>query len=130
MADTHAQSLSSPETFWADEATRLTWTTPPKTILQTHPPAEGQPPKYSWFPDGELSASYNLVTRHVLDGRGADTAIFWDSPVAGEKRRISYAELQEEMELLADVLRNLGVKIRDRVLVYSRSMPFLQGRGY
>jgi propionyl-CoA synthetase len=66
----------------------------------------------------------------VLDGRGADTAIFWDSPVAGEKRRISYAELQEEMELLADVLRNLGVKVGDRVLVYSRSMPFLQGRGY
>lgn len=66
----------------------------------------------------------------MLDGRGADTAIFWDSPVVGEKRRISYAELQEEMELLADVLRNLGVKIGDRVLVYSRSMPFLQGRGY
>lgn len=60
-----------------------------------------------------------MVTRHVLAGWGGRTAIHWDSPVSGEKKSITYGELQEEMELCADVLRNLGVKAGDRVLVYS-----------
>jgi len=118
-ARAHARSLSSPDSFWAQEASSLSWTTPPQTVLQTHASPDGEPPRWSWFPDGSLSASYNLVTRHVLDGRGDDLAVIWDSPVSGEKRRISYGELQTEMELAAEVLRNLGVKEGGRVLIYS-----------
>jgi propionyl-CoA synthetase len=117
--DAHARSLSSPDSFWAQEASRLSWTTPPQTVLQTHASPDSELPRWSWFPDGSLSASYNLVTRHVLDGRGDDLAVIWDSPVSGEKRRISYGELQTEMELAAEVLRNLGVKKGGRVLIYS-----------
>lgn len=121
--DAHALSLSSPVTFWAQDSVNLSWTTPPKTILQKLPTSEGESPQWSWFPDGKLSASYNLVTRHVLDGRGDATAVLWDSPVSGEKRRITYSELQTEMELAAEVLRNLGVKAGERVLIYMPMIP-------
>lgn len=117
--DAHAASLADPVAFWRAEAQRYTWTQFPKTILS---------PTNQWFPDGRISASYNLVTRHVVEGRGAQPAVHWDSPVSGEKRTITYAELQADMEIYAEVLRNLGVRRGDRVLVYSASPSPLPAR--
>jgi propionyl-CoA synthetase len=116
----HTLSLRSPSHFWRHEALNLTWIVSPKTI---HSPPH-------WFPDGQLCASHNLVTRHVKAGRGEQAAIIWDSPVAEEKRRISYAQLKQEMETAAGVLEGLGVGRGDRVLIYSQFVPTLiEGQG-
>ncbi|KAI5812787.1 propionyl-CoA synthetase [Pyronema omphalodes] len=123
MSTAHAKSLSDPKTFWANEARNLEWSKFPNTILETKPAYKDTPPQCRWFVDGELSASYNMVTRHVLAGWGVRTAIHWDSPVSGEKKSITYGELQEDMELFADVLRTLGVKAGDRVLIYMPMIP-------
>ena len=74
---------------------------------------------FSWFPDGEISTSYNCIDRHVAAGHGGATAILWDSPVTASKAKISYDDLFEEVETLAGLLRELGVKKGDVVLVYS-----------
>ncbi len=60
-----------------------------------------------------------MITRHVLAGNGAATAIIWDSPVTGKKRRVSYAQLQEDVEVFSAIMKERGVAVGDRVLIYS-----------
>ena len=118
--DAHSRSLSDPANFWATEARQLQWDQFPSDILFPDP---SSPAGYTWFRDGVISPSYNLVTRHVLAGRGDVPAICYDSPVTGAKRVISYAELQVEVEVLAEVLRDLGVRRGDRCLLYMPMVP-------
>lgn len=79
---------------------------------------------WSWFPDGEISTSYNCVDRHVLAGRGEDVAIIWESPVTGCVERWSYSRLLDEVEVLAGVLREEGVRRGDVVVIYSMCDTF------
>ena len=76
-------------------------------------------PSFTWFPDGEISTSYNCVDRHVKNGNGDSVAIIWDSPVTGSKENYTYSQLLQEVETLAGVLREEGVRKGDVVLVYS-----------
>src|SRR5205823_10739232 len=61
--------------------------------------------------------------RHVLAGRGEQAAIIYDSPLAGQKLTITYHRLQVETQVLAAILRNLGVAKGDRVLLYMPMVP-------
>jgi len=79
-------------------------------------------PHWTWFPDGEISTSYNCVDRHVAAGNGGRTAIIWDSPVTGKKETYTYDQLLEEVEVLAGALQDEGVRKGDVVLVYSNFM--------
>lgn len=78
---------------------------------------------WSWFPGGEISTTYNCVDRHVKDGNGENVAICWDSPVTGLKEQYTYQQLLEEVETLAGVLREEGVKKGDVVLIYMPMIP-------
>lgn len=118
FAANHALSIAFPQEFWGAEAEHLSWTKFPNTILNYN---RKEPTKWQWFPDGKICASYNLVTKHIVQGRGDQTAFVWDSPVTSRKRRISYRELQTEIEALSGVLRDLGVRAGQRILIYSSS---------
>lgn len=45
--------------------------------------------------------------------------MIWDSPVTGSKEKYTYDRLLQEVETLAGVLREEGVRRGDVVLVYS-----------
>lgn len=118
----HASSLANPESFWAEPAQRLHWHKEPSRTLSRHTktlPSGVSHEHWSWFPDGEISTSYNCVDRHVLAGRGDDVAIIWESPVTGTVERYTYGRLLDEVEVLAGVLREEGVKKGDVVIIYS-----------
>jgi len=120
-------SLRDPEAFWSHQAAQLHWHKKPSRALRTttRKLANGvSHPSTTWFPDGEISTSYNCVDRHVESGNGDATAIIWDSPVTGSKETYTYKQLLEEVEVLAGVLREEGVRKGDVVLVYSA--PCLQ----
>lgn len=122
----YAASIETPEKFWAHHAAQLTWAVPPKTTLTrtTKKLKSGAShPHWQWFPDGEISTSYNCIDRHVEAGHGSRTAIIWDSPVTATKKKISYAELAEEVATLAGILREEGVKKGDVVLIYMPMIP-------
>lgn len=119
-------SLSSPSAFWLQQASHLHWHTPPTLAHTTTPttlPSGTSHPTTTWFPDGQISTSYNCLDRHVLAGHGSAPALFWDSPVTGRKEKYTYAQLLEEVEVLAGVLREEGVRKGDVVLVYSNYAP-------
>ena len=115
-------SLRDPEAFWSHQADQLHWHKKPSRALKTFTkklPNGIEHPTHTWFPDGEISTSYNCVDRHVTNGNGEATAIIWDSPVTGKKERYTYKQLLLEVETLAAVLRDEGVRKGDVVLVYS-----------
>ena len=117
-AEVHAASLADPEAFWLQAAGAIDWSVQPSRAFDAEAGIYGR-----WFPDGEVNACHNAIDRHVVNGRGDQAAIVYDSPVTGTKRRISYAELLEEVATLAAVLKDLGVEKGDRVVLYMPMVP-------
>jgi len=105
------------EAYWARHARELiSWAQPfTKTLEWDLPYAE-------WFSDGTLNVSYNCLDRHVLAGRGDKVAFYWEGE-PGDSRVITYAQLLNEVQRFASVLKNLGIKKGDRVNIYLPMIP-------
>ncbi|EGP86827.1 uncharacterized protein MYCGRDRAFT_100498 [Zymoseptoria tritici IPO323] len=124
--EAYAAHRKDPSKFWAHQAEQIAWHKAPQTPYKktTKKLSSGiEHPSWQWFPDGELSTSYNCVTRHVEAGHGDKIAIIWDSPVTGRKEKISYAQLEEDVAVLAGSLREEGVKKGDVVIIYMPMIP-------
>ncbi|KAL4925901.1 putative acyl-CoA synthetase [Aspergillus undulatus] len=121
-----ASSLRDPESFWSYHAQQLHWHKAPSRALtrSTRTLASGNShDSWAWFADGEISTTYNCVDRHVHNGNGDNVAIIWDSAVTGAKERYTYRQLLEEVEVLAGVLREEGVREGDVVIIYMPMIP-------
>jgi propionyl-CoA synthetase len=114
----YRRSVSDPEGFWKDQARAIDWFEFPDTIL-----TRDEHGFYRWFPGGKLNTCHLAVDRHVQRGQGEQTAIIYDSPVTDTRRRISYAELQQQVSKFAGALRSLGVAKGDRVVIYMPMIP-------
>ncbi|WP_216215027.1 propionyl-CoA synthetase [Amycolatopsis aidingensis] len=117
-AETFQRSLTDPESFWLAAATAIDWTRAPTRALDAE-----RAPLYRWFPDGELNTCHNALDRHVAAGRGEQPALIYDSPVTGDKRRYTYAELRDEVARFAGALASLGIGKGDRVIIYLPMVP-------
>ncbi|MBR2512716.1 MAG: propionyl-CoA synthetase [Halomonas sp.] len=116
--NTFQQSVEHPETFWAEQAKRLPWYTPP-----THTLSYDDQQHARWFGDGELNICYAAIDYHVEQGRGSQPAIYWDSPVTQSKETITYQELRDRVAHFAGGLATLGVSKGDRVVIYMPMVP-------
>ncbi|GIG35778.1 acetate--CoA ligase [Cellulomonas pakistanensis] len=108
--------------FWEDAARRLEWAEPWHTAHTWSPAVEGPDgeltvPEAQWFVGGRLNAAVNCVDRHVAAGRGDKVAIHAEGE-RGDRRSITYADLQREVSRAANALTDLGVGPGDRVVVY------------
>jgi acetyl-CoA synthetase len=103
--------------FWAEQARRLSWETPPTETLDW-----SNPPFAKWFADGRLNVAYNCVDRHVAAGNGERVAIHFEGE-PGDSRSLTYAELQREVSKAAHALTELGVAAGDRVAIYMPMLP-------
>ncbi|GLB68698.1 propionyl-CoA synthetase [Arthrobacter mangrovi] len=115
---TYRASVDDPEQFWLGEAGAIEWSKPPAQALDG-----SRAPIYRWFPDGQLNTCANALDRHVAAGRGAHTALVYDSAMLGVQRRYTYDELLSEVAAFAGALRNLGVGQGDRVIIYMPMIP-------
>ncbi|PKG86182.1 propionyl-CoA synthetase [Colwellia sp. 75C3] len=111
-------AINSPETYWQEQAELVAWYKKPQTILSTNNDSW-----HEWFADGELNSCYLALDYHVEQGRGAQTALIYDSPVTGKKQKFSYSELTSLVAKFADVLRAQDVNKGDRVLIYMPMIP-------
>ncbi len=103
--------------FWAKQAADLIdWSTDWHTIC------EWDLPFAKWFVGGELNVSYNCLDRHVLAGRGDKVAFHWEGE-PGDSRTVTYADLLDETQRFANVLKGLGVAKGDRVNIYLPMIP-------
>ncbi|MFD2237927.1 AMP-binding protein [Aureimonas populi] len=110
--------LADPSGFWLEQARKLEWEREPAIGVDEAAGIYGR-----WFPDGICNTCHNALDRHVAAGHGERTALIYDSPVTGTKRRFSYAELLHEVKAAALMLTDLGVAAGDRVVVYMPMVP-------
>ena len=59
----------------------------------------------------------NCVDRHVAAGRGEKVALYFEGE-PGDRRAVTYAQLQREVAQAANALEELGIGAGDRVGVY------------
>ncbi len=112
----YRESLDSPETFWRRETQDLVFRKPWRQLL------DWQLPHSKWFVGAELNASESCLDRHLKTDVASKTALIWESE-PGEVRRLTYAELHDQVVRLAAVLRSFGVKKGDRVAIYMGMVP-------
>lgn len=113
----YAEASADREAFWATQARALHWHKPFTEVLDW-----SNPPFAQWFADGELNVAYNCLDRHVEAGNGDRVALLWEGE-PGDERRVTYAELTDEVKRLANVLQGLGIGEGDRVAIYMPMIP-------
>src|SRR5271167_4735545 len=116
--EVYARWQRDPLGFWAEAAADGDWFEKPKTVFDPDAGVYGR-----WFPGGVCNTCFNAVDRHVDAGRGEQTAIIYDSPLAGQKRAITYHRLLTETQVLGGMLRDLGAQKGDRVILYMPMIP-------
>ncbi|MEL6959276.1 MAG: propionyl-CoA synthetase [Pseudomonadota bacterium] len=109
---------ADPEGFWMKAAEAINWDEAPTQAL-----FDDKAPLYEWFRDAKVNTCYNAVDRHVEAGHGDRTAIIYDSPITGTKRKISYSALQANVASLAGGLKAKGIGKGDRVIIYMPMIP-------
>ncbi|WP_343503807.1 acetate--CoA ligase [Alloyangia pacifica] len=117
----YARSISDPEGFWGEQAQRLDWMARPTKIKDSC--FDFGNVSIKWFEDGVLNVAYNCIDRH-LPARAKQTAIIFepDNP-EDPAQHITYAELYDKVNRMANVLLSQGVMRGDRVVIYLPMIP-------
>ncbi|MCP3719485.1 propionate--CoA ligase [Paraburkholderia sp. CNPSo 3281] len=115
--DFHRESVANPDDFWRREAERIHWETPFDQVLD-----RSNPPFARWFCGGRTNLCFNAVDRH-LPSRAHQNALVYVSTETGIERRYTYADLHAEVNRMAAVMRSLGVRRGERVLIYLPMIP-------
>ena len=112
-------SIADPESFWAEQArSTLTWSTPFSSVVESNL-REGQA---KWFADGSLNVTVNCIDRHLPD-RADQAAIIWEGDEPTDSLTITYSELSNRVNVMANILKSRGVKKGDRVCIYMPMIP-------
>jgi len=114
----YQRSLKDAKGFWSEVADDIFWYKKPTKILNSD-----NPPFYKWFQDGTTNTCYNAVDLHVKNGKGEKVAIIYDSPITNSQKKITYAQLKDQVSIFAGALVNQGIKKGDRVIIYMPMIP-------
>src|SRR5687768_10935393 len=115
--DFHRRSLAEREDFWAQEAQLVHWQQPYREVLDY-----SRPPFARWFVGGETNLCYNAIDRH-LAARADQPALVWISTEVDQQKEFTYRDLHTEVNRVAAMMRSLGVKQGDRVIIYMPMIP-------
>ncbi|HFQ15158.1 MAG TPA: propionyl-CoA synthetase [Rhodobacteraceae bacterium] len=107
-----------PQGFWAKAAAEIDWIRPWDKVFDADEGVYGR-----WFTGATCNTAYNCLDRHVNSGRAGQPALIYDSPITGDKKSYTYAELLDEVAVFAAVLAARGVGKGDRVIIYMPMIP-------
>jgi acetyl-CoA synthetase len=113
------EARADPDGFWDARARTLPWSAPYSQVL------DWQPPMARWFVGGRTNASAACLDHQVASGRGDKTALVWVGEPHGERRRLTFSELREEVARFAAGLESLGIRAGDVVSIYMPMTPEL-----
>ncbi len=112
----------NPDAFWEEQARELEWFSTWHTVKTW----DASVPKVEWFVGATCNITVNALDRHVREGRG-DKIAYRFVPEEGTEKpySVSYQQLLERVNRLANGLQSLGVKEGDRVTIYMALTPDL-----
>ena len=113
----YRRSIDDPDGFWTEQAALIDWERPFDQVCD-----DSRPPFARWFVGGRTNLCHNAVDRHAAR-RPGDAALVWVSSEVGQERVYSFAALKDEVEAMAAMLREQGVGVGDRVLIYMPMIP-------
>ncbi len=116
-AQFHRRSLEDKEGFWSEQAGLIDWHKPFQRTLDF-----SRPPFAKWFVGGETNLCHNALDRHLAD-RAEQKALVWISTEVDKQASYTYRELHAEVQRVAAMLLELGVKRGDRVIIYMPMIP-------
>jgi acetyl-CoA synthetase len=117
VRDLHRRAEADYTGFWADLAREhLHWHRPFTQVLD-----DSNAPNYRWFADGELNASYICLDAQLARNADKRAIIFEGEP--GDTRTLTYRELHAEVCRFANVLKDLGARRGDRIVIYMPMIP-------
>lgn len=112
-------SMDEPMAFWSEQSNAFLQWESPWTKLQSADFASG---RFAWFEGGRINACVNCVDRH-LSTRGEQVALIWEGDDPTVSSTITYNELSQHVNRLANALRERGVGKGDRVCLYMPMIP-------
>jgi acetyl-CoA synthetase len=117
IRELHRRAEADYAGFWADLArTHLHWHRPFTQVFD-----DSNAPNYRWFADGELNASYNCLDAQLARHGDKRALIFEGEP--GDTRTLTYRELHAEVCRFANVLKVLGARRGERIVIYMPMIP-------
>ena len=116
-AQFHRRSLEDREGFWSEQAGFIDWHKPFQRALDF-----SRPPFAKWFVGGQTNLCHNALDRHLAD-RAEQKALVWISTEVDKQASYTYRELHAEVQRVAAMLLELGVKRGDRVIIYMPMIP-------
>ena len=117
LREFHARSITDREGFWREQAALIDWHAPFGRVLD-----DSRPPFTRWFVDGRTNLCHNAVDRHLATRRDS-TALVYVSTETDTERVYTFGELHREVVRMAAIMRELGVRRGDRVLIYMPMIP-------
>ncbi|MHC1562488.1 AMP-binding protein [Actinomycetospora sp. C-140] len=120
LDDLHRTSVTDPERYWREVVDDLdiAFSEPFDRVLDE---SEGKPfPR--WFPGGRINVAGLCAGRHAEGPSGGKEAVVYEGD-AGQRRSLTYAELDAEVRRCAANLAALGVARGDRVVLYLPVVP-------
>ena len=117
----YEKSISDPDGFWGEVGHRVNWIKPYSKVKNVS--YEFEKVNIKWYEDGTLNVAYNCVDRH-LEKLGDKVAIIWEPDNPNDPAlHITYRELYEKVNKFANVLKAMGAKKGDRVVIYMPMIP-------
>ena len=112
----YRRSLDDREGFWGEQAQLIDWHVPPTQVCDY-----SKPPFANWYEGGLTNLCHNAVDRHLAE-RADQPALIYVSTETNIEVTYSFAQLSDEVQRMAAILKSLGVGKCDRVLIY---MPMI-----
>lgn len=122
LEDFHRASVEQPDWFWAAAAQDLGIVFQGDGSAAVRDDSRGHEfPR--WFPRRTFNIVWSCLERHAQNPRTAHkNAVVYEGD-SGQRRAITYAQLQEQVDVFAGALRSIGIGKGDRVTLFMPPLP-------
>lgn len=111
----YKESVENPELFWSSIAEdNFVWKKKWLNVLSS----DYKEPQFKWFEGAKLNITENCIDRHLEKDGDKIAFIFEPNLPTEESQNITYNELSNRVNRLANVLKSKGVQKGDRVCIY------------
>ena len=111
----YKESVENPASFWNSIAeNNFVWQKKWSNVLSS----DFTTPEFKWFEGAQLNITENCIDRHLEKNGEKIAFIFEPNLPTDEGQTITYNELADRVNRLANVLKDKGVQKGDRVCIY------------